>query len=102
MSIWYFNIKRAPYGRLIKNKSGMCSHVGMQQLGVNYWYNYSPVVNWMSVRAMLTLSILRELHTKSVYFFLAHSQDDVKTEILMETPIGFGVEGPTPDNGSAD
>ena len=27
-------------------------------MGVNYWETYSPVVNWMSVRAMLALSIV--------------------------------------------
>ena len=47
----------------------------------------------MSVRAMVTLIILRELHTKSVDFFLVYTQADVKTYILMELPIYFGVEG---------
>ena len=37
-----------------------------------------PVVNWMSVRATITLIILRELHTKSVDFVLAYIQYDVK------------------------
>ena len=41
---------------------------------------------------MLTLSILRELQTKSVDFFLDYTQADVKTEILIEIAIGFGVE----------
>ena len=54
---------------------------------------YSPVVNWMSVRSMLTLNILRELHTKSVDFSLAYTQDNVKTEIFTEPLIYFGVEG---------
>ena len=50
----------------------------------------------MSVKAMLTLIILRELHTKSVYFVLTYNQADVKLEILMELPIGFEVEGDHP------
>ena len=45
---------------------------------VNYLDTYSPVVNFMSVRSMLTLSILRELHTKLVYFVLAKNQAGVK------------------------
>ena len=95
MSIWSFKRKRDPYGKLIKHKSRMCAHGGIHKYGVNYWETYSPAVNWMSVRAMLTLSILREIHNKSV-FFLAYTHDDVKTEILMELPIGFGVEGAHP------
>ena len=47
----------------------------------------------MSVRVMLTLSILIEIHTKSVYFVLAYTQVDVKSDIFMEIPICFGVEG---------
>ena len=48
------------------------------EIGVKYWENYSPVVHCMSIRSMLTLSILRELHTKSVYFFMSYTQDDIK------------------------
>ena len=51
------------------------------------------MVNWMSVGSMITLSILREIHTKSVYFAPAYTQADVKTDIFMELPINFGVEG---------
>ena len=50
----------------------------------------------MSVRAILTPSIIRVLHTKSVDFVLAYTQDDVTSEILMELPIGFRVEGGHP------
>ena len=50
----------------------------------------------MSVKAMLTLSILRELHTKSVDFVLVYTQTDLKIWIFMELPIGFGFEGDQP------
>ena len=54
------------------------------------------MVNSMSVRAMLNLSILRELHTKLVDFFLAYIQDYLKTEIFNDLPIRFGVDGDHP------
>ena len=50
----------------------------------------------MSDRAMLTLRILRDPHTTSVDFFLAYTQDDVKSEICMELTIGFEVDGGHP------
>ena len=56
-------------GGLSTHKDRICSYGGMQKWGVNYWETYYPVVNWMSVRAMLNPSILRELHTKPVDFF---------------------------------
>ena len=71
VSMWYFNRKIAPDGRLIKHKACLCSYGGMQQWGVHYLETYYPVVNCMSVRSMLTQCILRELHTKSVDFVLA-------------------------------
>ena len=93
MSICSFKRKITPNGRLIKHKAYLCAHGGMQKWGINYWWTFYPVVNWMFFRAMLTLSILRELHTKSVDFALYRTQDDVKTEMFMGPPIGFGVEG---------
>ena len=68
----------------------------MQQWGVDYWETYSPVVNLVSVGDILTLSIIGELHTKSVDFVLAYTQYDVKTKIFMELLIGFVVEGTQP------
>ena len=83
MYIWSFKRKRSPYGRILKHKARLCAHVGMQKGGVKYWDTYSPVVNWMSVGAILTLSILRELQTKSVDFFLAYTKAGLNTDIFM-------------------
>ena len=88
MSICYFKINRAQDGRLIKHKSHLCAYGGIQKWEEIFWETYFTVVNWMSVRCILTLNILRELHTKSVDFFLSCTQADVKTEICMEIPIG--------------
>ena len=45
---------------------------------------------------MHNLSIILEIHTKSLDFILAYNQADEKTEICMELPIGLGVEGYKP------
>ena len=74
-------------------KSRLYARGGMHQWGVNYWYAYTQEVNWVSFRAIITLSILRELHTKSVDFVLAYTHADIKSEIFMELPICFGFEG---------
>ena len=96
MSIWYFRIKSTPDGRLIYHKALLFPHRGMQQWGVNYWETYSPLVNWMSVRAMLTLSIPQKIHTKYVDLFLVYPQADVQSEIYTDLPLGFGVDGDHP------
>ena len=60
------------------------------------------MVNWMSVRSMLTKTIIRELHNKSVDFVLDYTQSDVKTEIFMEILLALELWGNTPYNGSSD
>ena len=90
--IWYFKRKTAPDGSLAKHESCLCAHRGMQQWGVDYWKIYYPVVTCMFVRSMLILSILREIHTNLVYYFLAYTQADIETDISVKLPICFEVE----------
>ena len=42
---------------------------------------------------MIILSILRDIHTKSIYFVLPYNKSDVKSEIFMELSIIFGFDG---------
>ena len=39
---------------------------------------YSPVVNWMSVRDLITRIILRYIHNKNIYPPLAYTKAEVK------------------------
>ena len=41
----------------------------------------------MYTRSVLTLIILRDIYTKSVYFVLAYIQDVAKSELYMEITI---------------
>ena len=52
------------------------------------------MVNWMSIQSMFALIILIDPHTNSVYIFMSYTQAYINSEISMELPIGFGVEGP--------
>ena len=52
---------------------------------------YAPVVQWMSVRIMLTLASIENLHTKSIDFVLAYPQANLDVDIYMELPQGFNV-----------
>ena len=61
----------------------------MQQWGVDFWETYAPVVNWLSVRTLLVLSILHGYHSRSIDFVLAFPQAELKEDIFMEIPAGF-------------
>ena len=86
--IWSFKRKRKPDGTLDKYKARLCCHGGQQEFGINYWDTYAPVVSWSSVRILMTLANLHNLHTKAIDFVLAYPQAKVKTTIFLKTPAG--------------
>ena len=49
LDIWSFKHKIFPDGKLLKHEARLCAHGGMNKWGINYWDNYAPVVNWISV-----------------------------------------------------
>ena len=61
----------------------------MKDKGINYWENYYPVVQWMSVRKILTLLAIKRIHKKSIEFIFAYSQDDIDVDIYMDFPQDF-------------
>jgi len=87
-AIWAFKRKRRPDGSLLKHKARLNAHGGMQVYGESYWDTYAPVVNWISIRMMLTLSVIHSLYTTSIDFTLAFPQADVDATIYMEIPLG--------------
>ena len=57
-SVWSFKRKRSPQGQLLRHKSRLCAHGG-QQTSNTYWESFSPVVQWTTLRTLLTLSIIK-------------------------------------------
>ena len=94
-AIWSFKRKRKPDGKLLKHKSRLCAHGGMQQWGDRYWEAYSLVVNMMSVRLILAIAKLHNLDSKAIEFVIAFPQSDLEEDIWMYLPIGFQVDGHT-------
>jgi hypothetical protein len=93
LAVWSFKRKRYPDGRVLKHKARLCAHGGMQTWGVNYWETYAPVVNWMSIRTLMALSIIHDLETRSIDFVLAFPQAPLEVDIYMEPPYGFDING---------
>ena len=75
--------------KVTKYKARICAHGGMQEKGINYWKMYALVVQWMSVRIILTLAAIENLHTKSIDFVLAYPQANIDVDIYMVLPQGF-------------
>ena len=92
-SIWSFKCKRDPSGSITKHKAHICAHGGMQRWGEGYYETYSPVVNWLSIRFLLTMSVALDLDTCSIDFTMAYPQAHLKTDVYMEIPWGYEIEG---------
>ena len=91
-SIWSFKRKQHPDGTLNKHKARLCDHGGMQVWGENYWETYAPVVNWLSVRLLMTVARIHGISSKSIDFVLAFPQAELEVDIFMEILAGMQVK----------
>ena len=92
-STWSFKLKRDSSGSLTKHKARTCAHGGMQRWGEGCYEIYAPVVNWLCIRFLLTMSVALTLDTRSIDFTMACPQADLKISVHMETPWGYEIEG---------
>ena len=65
----------------------------MQQWVVNYWVNYAPLVNWISVRLLLAIASIHALPSISIVFVLAFPQDNLDVYVFMGVLLGMGFYG---------
>ena len=94
-AVWSMKRKIRPDGSLVKHKARLCAGGHRQVFELNYWDTYSPVVQWATVRLLLIIAALENLHTRQVDFVLAFPQADLDVVIYMNLPQGFD-EGPIP------
>ena len=63
-SIWVFKLKRLPDGTALKYKARFCVRGDLQTEGVDYFETYAPVVQWSTIRLLLTLILSNGWATK--------------------------------------
>jgi hypothetical protein len=76
-----------------KLKARFCPRGFEQNEGVDYYETFAPVVNWITVRFLLMMSILLGLETKQVDYVAAFVQADINTTVFVEMPKGFAQPG---------
>jgi len=74
-----------------KWKARLCAHGGQQELSVNYWETYAPVVSWSTVQLVLSLSLIANMQSRQVDYVQAYPQADVDCDIYMDVPAGFHI-----------
>jgi Reverse transcriptase (RNA-dependent DNA polymerase) len=93
-SVWSMKRKRRlKTNEVNKHKARLNIHGGQQELGVNYWETYSPVVTWAAIRLLLILAIMYCWYTLQIDFVLAYPQAPVECELYMKIPKGFTISG---------
>ena len=73
-STWAFNKKRYPDGALKKFKARFCVRGDQHIEAVDVFDTYSPVVSWITVRLLLVLFIIFNMHTQHVDYTNAFCQ----------------------------
>jgi histone deacetylase 1/2 len=89
-STWAFRVKRKPSGEFLKFKARFCARGDKQIEGIDYTDKYAPVVSWRSVRMMLCLAASQGLHTRQVDFSNAFVQADLREDVYISLPPGYG------------
>ena len=74
---------------ITKHKARLNLHGGMQELGVNYFATYAPVVTWFAIRLVLVLSIINNWHMRQIDFVMAYPQAPIECDMFMQLPHGI-------------
>ena len=88
---WVMRRKRLPNGEIKSHKARFCVRGDKQRKGIDYDETYSPVVQWPTIRLLLTLSVMHGLETRQVDYTNAFVQANLKKgeQIFVEIPQYF-------------
>jgi hypothetical protein len=92
-SVWAFKRKRFPDGSIRKLKARICAR-GFEQIeGIDYFETFAPVVQWMTVRVILIMTILLNLENKQIDYTAAFMQAPIDHDVYVEMPKLFQING---------
>lgn len=61
----------------------------MQTEGIDYFDIYAPVVQWSTIRLIMTLALKHGRSTRQVDYTNAFAQAEIQEEVCIEPPRGF-------------
>ena len=86
---WVFKLKPLPDRTPSKFKARYCVRGDMQVEGEDFFDTYAPVVQWSTVRLLLTMVLSNGWTTKQVDYTNAFAQANLNEEVYIEAPRGF-------------
>ena len=87
---WAFKLKRSPDGKALKYKARYCCRGDLQTQGVDFFETFAPVVQWSTIRILLTLlALANNWKTRQVDYTNAFAQANINEQVYIEPPGGF-------------
>ena len=87
---WAFKLKRLPDGTAYRHKARFCARGDFQKEGVDFFETYAPVVQWSTIRLLLSTVLTEGWTTRQVDYTNAFAQAELKEEVYVEYPRMFG------------
>lgn len=82
-------IKRFPDGLIRKLKARFCVRGDQQIEGVDFFDTFAPIVQWLTIRILLILSITLSLATKQVDYVSEFCQAPIADDVYIDLPRGW-------------
>jgi hypothetical protein len=92
-TVWAFKRKRFPDGSVRKLKARLCARGFEQVEGRDYFETFAPVVQWLTVRLILVMTIIMGLENKQIDYTAAFVQAPIDTDVYIEMPRMFSTKG---------
>lgn len=86
---WAFKLKRLPDGTPLKFKVRFCCRGDQQTEGVDYFETFAPVVQWSTIRLLLTSTLANNWSTGQVDYTNAFAQAMINEDVYVAPPRGF-------------
>jgi len=93
-ALWAFKLKRDPIGEIVKWKARLCARGDMQKVD-ELNDNYSPVINWTTVRLLFVMQIVFGWHGRQFDFVNAFCQATLDKPVYMRCPRGTTINDPS-------
>ena len=86
---WLFRLKYLPDGTIDKRKSRLVTRGYKQQVGIDYFETFSPVIKSTTIRTVLNIAASRDWCLRQIDINNAFLQATLTEEVYMTQPPGF-------------
>ena len=83
---WAFKLTRLPDGTAHCHKARFCARGDLQKEGVDFFETYAPVVQWSTVRLLLSTVLTEGWTTRQVDYTSVFAQAELKEEVYVNHP----------------